>query len=164
MQKDITVLDDSDYVGVAESMVTTGEIYMVNVESMVANVIEALRIFSRTCVPGQRQFNELRRLNIQDHGNPDAIQIGTDEVSLKTLANFAPALRRLAPYFGRGGSVHLRACQVGQNRALLTGFARIFGVPVFAGTGNQNNVYGFNMGDYVRADPSGHFQANVSRP
>ena len=51
MGREITVIDDSDYVGFAASMVREGEIYVVDVPTMVASVVARFRIYSRVCTP-----------------------------------------------------------------------------------------------------------------
>ncbi|MGH6928532.1 MAG: hypothetical protein ACREEV_09470, partial [Dongiaceae bacterium] len=53
------------------------------------------------------------------------------------------------------GFVHLQHCDIGINKELLAALAKIWDVPVYAGTGAHNPVYRFNRGDYVRADPNG---------
>ena len=164
MGQEITVIDDSDHVGYAASMVREGEIYMTNVESMVANVLAALRKHYRNCAPGRVEYNSMARLNILDHGNKDGIQVGSDWISPSNVTSYEPALKKLRGRFDKGGFVHLQHCEVGQNRTLLTSLARIFGVSVYAGTSYQNPVYRFNFGDYVRADPNGTFTQDVGRP
>jgi hypothetical protein len=42
--------------------------------------------------------------------------------------------------------------------------AKLFGVPVYAGTSKHNPVYRLNILDYVRADPNGTFKTMVGRP
>lgn len=164
MGTEITVIDDSDYVGFGAAMFREGEIYMTDVASMVANVLAALRKHYRSCAPGRVEYTTMSRLNILDHGNKDGLQIGNDWISAVSLPKFEPALKKLRGRFDQGGFVHLQHCEVGQNRALLTSLARIFGVSVYAGTGAHNPVYRFNFGDYVRADPNGTFTRDVGRP
>jgi hypothetical protein len=164
MGQEITVVDDSDYVGYAASMVREGEIYMTDVTSMVANVLAALRKHYRNCAPGRAEYNTMSRLNILDHGNKNVIEIGTDRIEASNVSSFEPALKKLRGRFDKGGFVHLQHCEIGQNRALLTALARIFGVSVYAGASYQNPVYRFNFGDYVRADPNGTFTQDVGRP
>jgi hypothetical protein len=163
MGLEITVVDDSDYVGYAASATREGEIYMANVQSMVDHVIARLWPYSRTCSPGQRP-NKISRLNVLDHGNPDGLEIGADWITVSTLPTFEGELRRLREHFEKDGFVHLQHCHVGNNRALLTSLARVFGVRVFAGTGYHNPVYRCNFGDYVRAEPNGQFFSDVARP
>jgi hypothetical protein len=42
---------------------------------------------------------------------------------------------------GENGFIHLQRCNAGQNRPFLVEFAKIFTVPVYAGTGAHNPLY-----------------------
>lgn len=149
---EITVIDSSDRVGWLASATRIGEVYMTDVRSMVTNVLlKAGR-------------NPITRLNILDHGNKNGIQIGNDWIEISNLIKFEPVLLLLRIAFDPSGFVHLQHCQVGSNRALLLQFARIFGVPVYAGTGLHNPVLRFNFGNYNRATPKGNFEKEVGRP
>ena len=77
---------------------------------------------------------------------------------------YSPLLFVLNPRFAPDGFVHLQHCNIGQNRDLLSKLAKIWQVPVYAGTGTQNPVYRFNTGSYVRANPDGSFESHVGRP
>jgi hypothetical protein len=149
---EVTVIDDSDRVGWIASAVRGGELYMTSVASMVRVVIAHI---------GSRQ---MERLNILDHGSSRSLQIGADRIDTSTLSRFEPQLVRLQGRFSSGGFVHLHHCRVGQNRTLLVRLARIFGVPVYAGTGLQHAVLPVNTGDYVRARPDGTYTSGVGRP
>ena len=150
---EITVIDDRKINGWLASVFRFGEIYMRDVKSMVQNVLHAAKT------------QEIDRLNIIDHGDEDGMQIGDDYVSDLTLSSFKSALRRLTGNFSDDGFVHLQHCQVGQNRVLLLALARLWGVPVFAGTGYEQGVFEFNTGYYVRADPDGvTYESDVDRP
>ena len=132
--------------------VRLGEIYMTAVSSLVRNV------FKHT---GK---NLISRLNILDHGSEYGIQIGNDVITLAALPKYEPTLNLLKGHFTKEGFVHLQHCKIGKNGPLLIQLAKIFGVSVYAGTGNHNSVYRFNFGDYVRALPNGKFLKDVSRP
>jgi hypothetical protein len=149
---EITVIDDSDYVGWAAAATRVGEVYMSDVPSMVASVKRAA---------GQKPIT---RLNILDHGNTDGVEIGEDWVDVSTFSNFESYFLLLRGRFAKGGFVHLQHCKVGSNHALLTMFAKAFGVPVYAGTGLHNPVYRVNFGDYDRCDQNGVCATGVSRP
>jgi len=149
---EITVIDDSDIVGWMAAATRTDEIYMTDVPSMVTNVLRKAGKIPIT------------RLNILDHGNSGGVEIGNDWVDISTFSSFEPYLLLLRGRFAKGGFVHLQHCDVGSNHALLTLFSRAFGVPVVAGTGAQNPVYRFNLGNYDRCDPSGVCTTNVGRP
>jgi hypothetical protein len=120
---------------------------------MVDNVITFLK--------GRRMV----RLNVMDHGNAHAIEIGSDQlVSPADVARVAGTLGRLRPHFASDAIVHMQNCKAGQNRQLVCALAASLGVPVYAGTGLHNPLLGFNFGDYVRCDPGGAFTPNVGRP
>lgn len=140
---DIAVIDDSDFVGFAASATRIDEVYMHDVKSMVANVLN------------KKGKYEIRRLDILDHGNDYSFQIGDDWISPKTLAKFQPELSKLRGQFSTHGFVHLQHCDIGMNKELLAALAKIWDVSVYAGTGSHNPVYRFNTGKYVRADPNG---------
>jgi hypothetical protein len=148
---DITVIDDSDYVGWFASAGRTDEIYMKDVKSMVQRVLK------------KKGTYKIRRLNIIDHGNSTSLQIGKDWLSTATLTKFEPQLSKLNGAFNASGYVHLQHCDTGLNRELMTRLAKIFGVSVYAGTGAHNPLFRFNFGDYVRADPNGSFD-HANRP
>jgi hypothetical protein len=149
---EITVIDDSEQVGWRAAATRTGEVYMTDVRSMVTNV---LRKAGKT---------PITRLNILDHGNSSGLEIGSDWIDTSTFSSFEPFFLLLRGRFAKGGFVHLQHCQVGSNHALLTLFAKAFGVSVIAGTGNHNPVYRVNLGNYDRCDPSGVCTSNVDRP
>lgn len=151
---EITVIDDGDYVGWAAAATRTGEIYMTDVKSMVDNVLKKA-IASN---------GKIKRLNILDHGNERGLQIGSDWIDITRIARHEGTLSLLKPHFAPGGFVHLQHCKVGNNHALLARLSTIFGVPVYAGTGDHNPVYRFNFGQYDRCFPDGKCEANVSRP
>lgn len=149
---DISVIDDSDLTGWLAAFTRTGEVYMQDVHTMVSNVLTAAGT------------HPIRRLDILDHGNPNGIQIGSDYINLSNIATFGIELRRLNGRFTNNGFVHLQHCEIGQNQALMSAFAALVGATVYGGTGSQNPIYRFNLGDYVRCNPSGHCEADVGRP
>jgi len=110
------VVDDSDIVGWAAAATRVGEVYMSDVPSMVVSVKRAA---------GQKP---IKRLNILDHGNAEGVEIGEDWVDVSTFSNFESYFLLLRGRFAQGGFVHLQHCQVGSNHALLTMFAKAFGV------------------------------------
>ncbi len=138
---EITVIDDREIVGWTAAATRIGEIYMTNVASMVQNVI--------TKAAG----TPISRLNIVDHGNAVRFQIGSDHISLGNLATYRSQLVRLNGQFRSNGFVHLQHCAIGNNQPLLLQLSSIWGVPVYAGTGNHNSIYRFNLGEYVRCQP-----------
>ena len=151
---EITVVDDSDYVGWLASATRIDEIHMTNVESMVNNVVKR----------ANSQGAKIRRLNVLDHGNDSGIEIGEDWITVSTLPQFTPHLGRLKGHFHSSGFTHFQHCNVGSNHELLKKLSSILGVPVYAGTGKHNPVYRFNFGQYDRCIPSGKCEADVGRP
>ena len=65
---------------------------------------------------------------------------------------------------GENGFVHLQRANAVHNRSLLIEFAKMFNVPVYAGTGAHNPLYRFNFDDYVQANRDGSFDTHVGRP
>ena len=149
---EITVIDDSDYVGWTAAATRIGEIYMSDVKTMVVNV------------SAQAGSKKIDRLNILDHGNKIGLEIGNDWITTGSLSSFRRDLARLRPLFNPTGFVHLQHCQIGNNSSLLIALAGVFGVDVYGGTGNHNPVYRFNFGNYNKATPKGTFHLNVGRP
>jgi hypothetical protein len=102
---------------------------------------------------------------VMDHGNENGVEIGDDWLASATDAvPHAGTLGRLRSRFASGAFVHMQNCNAGQNRGLICALASAFGVPVYAGTGAHNPIYGFNFGDYVRCEPGGAFNPNAGRP
>ncbi|MEL7469429.1 MAG: DUF4347 domain-containing protein [Pseudomonadota bacterium] len=177
MAIEVTVIDDSDSVGWAAAATRIGEIYMTSCKDMVDNVLAKLA----------EESEKMSRLNILDHGNTTSFSLGSDWVSSNTLGSYRKDLARLKGQFASDGIVHLQHCQIGQNKALLTSLASIFGVSVYAGKDYQNPVYRLNFAArrhmgwltgwvkaipdpssgferYVRADPDGTFDEDAGRP
>ena len=138
---EVTAVDDVDAVGWLESFFSMGEINFTDVTTMVDNILTAIG------------SNQMSRLNIQVHGSPTSVAVGSTSISTANFATHQPTFSRLSGHFTSSGFVHLRACNVGQNPALMQMFASAFGVPVYAGTGTQRNLfYPFNTGNYLRCD------------
>ncbi len=140
---EVDVGDEYDATGWLEGFFRTGEVYMSDVNSMVANVLLAA---------GERRIS---RLDVRAHGNPTQIIIGTDVVMVSNFSTYQGTLARLGPQFTGSGFVHLESCNVGQNLALLRLFAASFSVPVYSATGFYNNILRYNTGGYVVCQPSG---------
>jgi hypothetical protein len=150
---EISVVNDSHAAGWLAAATRVGEVYMSNVATMVTNVLDKV---------GENGLIE--RLNVLDHGNNDGIWIGKDYITVKSLSEFEATLAKLRPKFSGEGFVHFQQCDIGQNLNLLRALAKIFGVPVYAGTGSHNPIYRFNTGDYVVCMPGGTCKTNVPRP
>jgi hypothetical protein len=148
----VTAIDDVDSTGWIESFLTIGEINFTDLPSMVKNILTGI---------GSTLMN---RLNIQVHGSPSAVAIGNTVVTASNFSTHQPQLARLSSHFTSGGFVHLRACDVGQNLPLMQLFAATFGVPVYAGRGKQNNIFGLNMGYIVRCQPDGTYTTQFFQP
>jgi outer membrane protein OmpA-like peptidoglycan-associated protein len=148
---EVDVGDEYDATGWLEGFVRVGEVYMTDVNSMVTNTLTALGT------------GRMSRLNIRAHANPTGMRIGTDWVDVTTFSTYQARLARLSGRFAPGGFVHLQGCEVGQDEPLMRLFAATFGVNVYAGTGSQNNILGFNMGSYVMCNPAGRCTPS-SRP
>ncbi|WP_412543971.1 hypothetical protein R8Z50_16155 [Longispora sp. K20-0274] len=141
---EIDVGDAYDATGWLEGFTRTGEVYMSDLNSMVANVLQAA---------GDRP---IARLDVRAHGNPTVIVIGSTEVNAANFGTYQPVFARLAGHFAPGGFVHLESCQVGQNQPLMRLLAATLGVPVYSATGYYYNVFPrFNSGDYVVCQPDG---------
>ena len=153
----ITVINDHHHVGDVAAFFRVDEIYMSDVKSMVDNVLV------------KAGNKPIRRLNILDHAviKPNGeigINVGKDEIILRTLPKYISELARLKGHFTSDGFVNLQHCQVGDNWKLLQKLSAIFGVPVYASENNYS-VWGFAWGgDYVRVDPNGIVELNVENP
>lgn len=150
---EVTVIDDSDLVGWLAAATRTSEVYMSDVTSMVTNVLGAVGA-----------TGSIDRLNILDHGNSTRVQIGSDRLDTSNFSTYEGDLRKLAGRFSSTGFVHLQHCNAGKNHALMSLFARAFGVPVYAGTGKHNPIYRFNFGDYEVCTSAGVCASDVGRP
>jgi hypothetical protein len=154
---DIAVIDDSDALGFAASATRIEEVYMSDIKSMVSNVLKV------------KSSYKIRRLDIIDHGNPYWVEFGKDKVGLKSelveslkkhisdITDVASELSKLTPHFENNGFVHLQHCSIGQNRQLMVAFAKLWNVPVYAGTSYHRPVIRRQDGTYMRADPNGAY-------
>lgn len=150
---EVTAIDEVDSVGWFESLLTIGEVNFTDVNNFVNNVLANITT------------HPMSRLNVQVHGSTASLAIGHTSVTTSNISTYRSVLSRLSGHFTSSGFVHLRACYVGNALPLVTEFANIFGVPVYAATGAQRNIiYPFNMGNYVRCDPGGTCNTNASRP
>lgn len=169
----VTVIDDSDRVGIAASVTRIGELYMTSVANMVANVLGFLATYTppprspadvlayslshgRLSAPPMPAAGttKMSKLNVLDHGNTSGLEIGTDWVSTGSFARFQSEFARLTPKFESGAYVHLAHCEAGMNIRLMEMFADTFGVPVVAGRGLTHAVFRANTGNYVRVYPA----------
>jgi len=149
---EVTAIDDVDTTGWLESFFSIGEVNFTDLNSMVANILTALGT------------SQMRRLNIQIHGSPSDVAVGSTVINTGNFATYQATLARLSGHFTSGGFVHLRACEVGQNLPLMRLFAATFGVTVYAGRGYQNNIYGVNTGYIVRCEPNGTCTTQFFQP
>lgn len=172
MSVTVTIIDDSDRVGIAAAVTRASELYMTSVADMVAKVLAFLA--SYTPAPSSNSFlvhamshgrvpmpvtpapgtTKMSKLNILDHGNTAGLEIGTDWVSTASFAGFQREFARLTPKFETDAYVHLQHCEAGMNMRLMEMFADTFGVPVVGGRGLTNPVYRANTGNYVRVHPT----------
>jgi hypothetical protein len=140
---EIIAIEDSDWVGWMESATTTGEVNFSSVESCMNGVLADL---------GDRS---LALLHIQVHGNPGGMSFGSDYISVATFETFRAQFARLSGKFVSNAWVDFRACEIGQNVALMQRFNQLWGVGVVAGRGLQNNLYDANRGRYQVIFPDG---------
>jgi len=117
---EVTAVGSSGIVGWAAAADRIGEVSMSSVATMTDNVLAA------------RGSYRIRKLNILDHDTSDSFQIGEDWIDQGTLPMYATILGRLTPAFHADGLVHLQACWIGMNKALLLALAKIWTVPVYA--------------------------------
>jgi hypothetical protein len=151
---EVLSLDGSQEV-LARGVISTlypNPVWIFDVKTMVTNVL--LKANKR----------KILRLNIIDHGNKDGCFFGEDWITTGNFEKFAPHLGLLSSALDKSGFVHLQHCEVGQNENLLQLFAAIFGVPVYAGTGNEHAGVPYNEGTYVRCSPSGTIYHNTLYP
>jgi hypothetical protein len=152
MGAEVIAIEDSDAVGWAESAITIGEVNFNSAQTFVDNVLGDL---------GTRQ---MALLHVQVHGSPSGASFGTDHVSTRTFGSYRTLFGRLTPKFEAGSWVDLRACEVGQNLALLRQFQSLWNVGIVAGRGLQNNLLDANFGFYQIIDPHGREWQSFSVP
>ena len=92
----------------------------------------------------------IKLLRIHGHGAPGCQSIaagldiyldGDDGLTYRNVDRFAPVLQRLATFFTPDGKAWLMGCETGkgeEGKALLSGLARAWGVPVTAGVLKQS--------------------------
>lgn len=160
---EITVIGDSGIVGWVAGATRTGEIYAVNTRDMVTKVLTVIGV------------EKISRLNILDHNAKTStklaagyvkslgIEIGKDIINEHNVQNFK-SLLLLKGRFTSDGFVHLQHCNIGKNQELMKKLATHLAVPVYAGTGAHNPLLRVNYGKYVRCEPTGVCQTDVSRP
>jgi hypothetical protein len=103
-------------------------------------------------------------LHVQVHGSPSGLVFGSDRVTTATFDTYRAQLGRLAGKFTSNGWVNLRACNVGENLALLHRFRQLWSVGVVAGRGRQNNLFDANFGLYQIVFASGDEDTSFFRP
>ena len=151
---EVIAIDVSDTTGKMEALTTMAPVKFTTLAGFVENTIAWV---------GDKKID---LLHIQVHGNKNDLGFGPDRLS---LSNFTEVYRRqlskLAPFFASGAWVNLRACEVGQNVALLQKLARAWNVTVVAGRGSQRNVLiDLNMGRYVTVKPDGSTESSFFQP
>jgi Domain of unknown function (DUF4347) len=149
---ELIAIEDSDYVGWVESFTSFGELNFQSVETFADVVVSDL---------GDRK---LALLHIQVHGNPSGLGFGPDWLTTVNFDSYRAQLRRLSGKFIANGWVALRACNVGENLALLRRFHQLWSVGVVAGRGSQNNVLDANFGSYQIVYPDGREDTSFFRP
>ena len=149
---EVIAIDDTDFVGDAESVTTVGEVNFQCVDTFVDNVLSDL---------GTRQMS---LLHIQAHGDTGGISFGRHYVTLSSFPIYSGRLRRLAPKFTSGAWVDLRACEVGQNLPLMHMFRTLWNVGLVAGRGLQNNLFDMNLGRYQIVTASGDESKSFTAP
>jgi hypothetical protein len=156
-----------DFASWAKAATMIGEVEVLNVADMAAKLV-ALR--NAQAVTAESAL--IGRLNLMDHSTTseddedeiEGVRCGSDTITTQNLANFETSLRKVHYCMSARGFVHLWHCQIGKNETLIKELARIFGVDVYAGTGNQNAILGFNWGEDVVCSPGGVVKRNVPRP
>lgn len=149
---EVIAIDDTDWVGDAESITTVGEVNFQCVDTFVDNVLSDL---------GTRQ---MALLHIQAHGDPGGISFGHHYVTVANFPSYSPRLRGLAPKFTSGAWVDLRACEVGQNLPLMHLFRTLWNVGLVAGRGLQNNLFDANFGRYQIVSARGEETTSFAVP
>ena len=99
-------------------------------------------------------------LHIQVHGAPGTMYFGDwtdggDTLNVSTFPQHRVTLQKLKPNFARDAWVVVRSCKTGQDLELLRQLGQLWGVNIFAGTGNWRNALDFNDGKYVVIERGG---------
>ena len=120
-------------------------------------------VFHCRTYPKLHNNEPLGRINLVSHGSPTGFQIGSHWVSNKNIGDYTGHFATVREVLTGQSFVHIQGCSVGQNDELLKKMAAAFGVPVYAGEGYENVLYGLNTGDIKVAYPSGTV-ATAQRP
>lgn len=99
-------------------------------------------------------------LHIQVHGQPGTMFFGDwnnggDTLTVASLPQHRVTLLKLKPHFAQDAWVVVRSCRTGQDRELLRQLGQLWGVNIFAGTGDWRNALDFNDGKYVVIERGG---------
>ena len=110
---------------------------------------------------------QIDRLLVMGHGlsTGDAILIGADVVSSGTVSMYAKYFTQLAGYFSPNGYAHFESCFIGMHsrKSVLAELAKMMGVRVYGGVGEENPLWHYNSDGYVVYYPDGHSR-NCHRP
>ncbi|MEO1054847.1 MAG: DUF4157 domain-containing protein [Bacteroidota bacterium] len=148
----VYTVDNSDTYGTISGWTLSEPVVIDSAESMVDGVLERI---------GDRQISYL---SITDHGNPNSLSIGNDWISADNFDAYASTLGRLNGHFASGAAVHLTHCKIGSNSEVLCKLSDLWGVNVYAGTGDDRTQIRHNMGEYMQCDPQGRYFPAVDRP
>jgi hypothetical protein len=123
-------------------------------ESMVNRTLEFSARAAAPRVRPTRRVHNIAQLIITGHGTPSSFRVGSDRVTLAMLQDDSHdvprQLRRLGPLFTRSALVVLRACETGQNEALLQALSSVLGgVRVQASEDSQFGIIRGVIGDVV---------------
>lgn len=100
--------------------------------------------------------NRHRTTSLSTTGSGTGIaHIGSDELTVSTLARHAPLLKRLTPRFAPDGWIYLHNCYVGRDRDLVRKLAGVMQRPVIASTEQVKAVIGLTLGVTTTAYPDG---------
>jgi hypothetical protein len=151
---EVIAIDVSDTGGRMESRTTMASVDFTTLAGFVDNTIAWVR------------DKKINLLHIQVHGTIDFVAFGRERLSLSNFDEvYRNHLSKLTPFFANPAWVHLRACDVGQNVALLKKLAVAWDVTVVAGRGAQINVpYEVNTGRYVTVEPDGSTDYSFWQP
>ena|SRR5258708_26873631 len=152
---EVIAVQSGSVTGWLEAATALGEIEFDSVQSLVDNIIKLLK--GRT----------IDKLHLQAEGDSTGFDLGkTDTLDINNFKEvYRGQLSRLTPCFSRSDpTLVLRACEVGQNVTLLSNLAAAWKVTVICGRGFQNNLLGFNTGNYVTVKPDGSTETSILMP
>lgn len=89
------------------------------------------------------------------HGDDSSLWFNDYDLGLGRLVAKRSTLIRLQQVLSGEARVNLKACLIGRNQSFLKFMASSLFTPVYAGTGNEQMVYPYNEGDYLRCSPDG---------